>query len=397
MLLFLKKTFKIDQSARILYQITFFGVTVALLLPTLYFIFIGVYGLAFILAQVHGIAIGILVLALNIIAYVKAKENRPFLRLIIIGLSFFCAGVITYLIAENELLPINFLTENAIVLGTAIEVCFFTASISLYQSSVSKKYYSLIAEQNEKLQAGIEERTLELKQKNQALYNSLEEKENLMNIVAHDLKSPLNQTKALSNLISLMTKDISEVQEMVKRIQTANDNGLKLIDELNAITSLESDSQQVIFEKINVIEKLSPVLRNFETLAKKKSITLKVEGSEDCVVSTHSPYLIRIIENLLSNALKFSSIGSTIQFIVRKNETSEILICDQGPGFSEEDMKKVFRKFQRLSAAPTAGEHSTGLGLYIVKLLTERIDADLCLKSEVGLGSNFTIKFKAAV
>ncbi len=393
LMLFLKKTFHIDKSSGLIYGFNLWIVTSLLFVLTAFYLAIGDYRTAFFFAEIHGLASCFFIFVMNIVAYVKLEEYKPFLRLIIIGLGFFCSGVIIYLLSQNEVLPRNFLTENMIVVGTAIEVCLFTGSLSLYQNSLSKKYYDLIAVQNEALQAGIIERTRELQQKNEDLINSLEEKESLMNIVAHDLKSPLNQTKALSSLIARVTSDVTEVQELLARIQSANDHGLKLIDELNAIANLESNSAEVPFEKISVIDKLNPVLRNFETFAEKKNITLKVEGGENCIVSTHPPYLIRIIENLLSNAMKFSTFGTTVRLVIRKCDKWEILVCDQGPGFSDEDLKKVFRKFQKLSAVPTAGEHSTGLGLYIVKLLAERIKAELSIKSEFGRGSVFQIRF----
>lgn len=394
LMLFLKKTFHIDSSSRWMYRFNLWIVTTLLLLLTTFYLAIGDYKTGFLFAEIHGLVSCFFIFVMNVRAYRKLEEYKPFLKLIIVGLGFFCTGVIVYLLSQNDVLPANFFTENMIVIGTALEVCFFTASLSLYQNSLSRKYYDLIAVQNETLQAGIVARTKELQQKNADLTSSLEEKENLMNIVAHDLRSPLNQTKALANLIGMVSRDNSETMHLLERMQTATDRGLKLIDELSAIAVLESDSKKVTFEKINVQEKLSPVLQNFASFAERKNIDLKVESCENCVVSTHPPYLIRIIENLLSNALKFSPFGSTVKLVIRKRETLEILVCDYGPGFSDDDMKKMFRKFQKLSALPTGDEHSTGLGLYIVKLLAERIQTELSLQSEFGRGSSFQIKFK---
>ena len=393
LLMFLKSTFKIDQSAQVLYKFNFWFVTIIPTIPTAFFLIIGMYKEAFIIAEIHGILSCLIVFIINIIAYAKSKENRQFLKLIIVGLCCFCLGVIIYLLAQNEILPINFITENIIVMASAIEVCFFTASIFMYQSSLSKKYYQLIEHQNTELQAGIAQRTTELKQKNEQLLNSLEEKDNLLNIVAHDLKSPLNQAKALSQLITHAAEDVEQVLELSKLIEGASMNGLKLIEELTTIAHLEANNNPIRFEEVRMAEKICIIIKNFEAVAIRKNIAIEFQSISSCYINTYLPYLIRILENILSNALKFSPSGSKIDLALEKKDVWEISVRDQGPGFSEEDKKKMFRKFQRLSAMPTAGEHSSGLGLYITRLLADRINVALLVESVEGKGSIFRLRF----
>jgi two-component system sensor histidine kinase/response regulator len=238
-------------------------------------------------------------------------------------------------------------------------------------------------------------RTKELAKKNTQLTLAMEEKDNLLHIVAHDLKSPLNQTKALSNLMAFFVQEVSEAQDILKRITTASDNGLALIEELSTVANLESDRKSLQFEEIDVLEKLEPSIKNFKVVASRKNITINVICKGRCVVNTYPPYLIRIVENLLSNAIKFSPNNRTVNITLEGINGGVITLEDQGPGFSKEDERRLFRKFQRLSALPTGGENSTGLGLYIVKILAERIQADISLKSEKGEGSSFEITFKA--
>ncbi len=101
---------------------------------------------------------------------------------------------------------------------------------------------------------------------------------------------------------------------------------------------------------------------------------------------------VGIMDNLLSNALKFSPAKSIVRVnLSSANGQYRLKVIDQGPGFSEEDKSKMFRKFQKLSARPTGGENSTGLGLSIIKVLTEKLRGDVELISEKGKGATFNI------
>ncbi|MHA7057401.1 sensor histidine kinase [Aquimarina sp. M1] len=102
------------------------------------------------------------------------------------------------------------------------------------------------------------------------------------------------------------------------------------------------------------------------------------------------------MENLLSNAIKFSEKGSEIQLhIYSKSDKTYMVVEDKGPGISEEDQKKLFGRFQRLSAQPTAGESSIGLGLSIVKKYIEAMNGQIQCESQLGIGSKFIMSFEA--
>ena len=103
-----------------------------------------------------------------------------------------------------------------------------------------------------------------------------------------------------------------------------------------------------------------------------------------------------MLDNLVSNAVKFSPSGTTVTINVEKLE--DIVRCtvaDQGPGISKEDQEKLFKKFARLTAKPTAGESSTGLGLSITKRLTEDMNGTIRCESQEGKGAAFILEFPA--
>ena len=104
-------------------------------------------------------------------------------------------------------------------------------------------------------------------------------------------------------------------------------------------------------------------------------------------------YLNRILDNLISNAIKFSPKKSliTISGLMEGNDAI-IKVADRGPGFSKADKGFLFQKFKKLSARPTGGESSNGLGLAIVKTLVDRLNGEIELISEQGHGATFVVK-----
>jgi signal transduction histidine kinase len=114
------------------------------------------------------------------------------------------------------------------------------------------------------------------------------------------------------------------------------------------------------------------------------------------MAQTDQEYLTEIIDNLVSNAIKFSYADSSVS--VKLECTSsyfEIAVQDQGQGILPEEMNLLFGRFQKLSAKPTSNESSTGLGLSIVKELAEQLDGTVSCHSQIGKGTCFTVKFKS--
>jgi signal transduction histidine kinase len=98
------------------------------------------------------------------------------------------------------------------------------------------------------------------------------------------------------------------------------------------------------------------------------------------------------LSNIISNAVKYSPHGKNVYVRMKaSNEEIRIEVQDEGPGISADDMKKLFGKFARLSARPTGGEHSTGLGLSIVKKMVEAMNGKVWCESEVGKGATFIV------
>jgi signal transduction histidine kinase len=137
-------------------------------------------------------------------------------------------------------------------------------------------------------------------------------------------------------------------------------------------------------------------LNSFRHYASVKEIELQLQESNVDDILLDQDYLARILDNLISNAIKFSPRNSKVTLTAEKsNGFYSIKVKDKGPGFSAADRKFLFQKFKKLSARPTAGESSNGLGLAIVKILVDRMGGVIELQTDSHNGSEFTVRFPA--
>ncbi|MEP2026904.1 MAG: tetratricopeptide repeat-containing sensor histidine kinase [Reichenbachiella sp.] len=227
-----------------------------------------------------------------------------------------------------------------------------------------------------------------------------EEKNTLMGVVAHDLRSPLNNIKGLMSLVKMENASLSpEQSHYFHLVDDTMERMRDMIDRVLDVSVVEDMKVNLNLKKVDLGQSMNFVGGNFELLASKKSIKIhcNIETEKHFIFADYN-YLLQVIENLVSNAIKFSESGKNIFLNVFQEEGNETMIIrDEGPGISEEDQKRLFTKFQKLSAKPTDNEQSTGLGLSIVKKFVDAMDAEIRCESEVGKGTSFIIRFKTAV
>ncbi len=230
-----------------------------------------------------------------------------------------------------------------------------------------------------------------LEQKNQKLEDLIREKDGIIGFVAHDLKAPINKTLALLDLLGADVAD--EKRKLVEMIKESNLNAGELIKDLLLINSMEQDDAVKIDERIDLSTLIMRKIHSFKLEADRKKISLSAElEDEDLVTHSNSKDLGRILDNFISNAIKFSDPGAKVVVGVTKREGRFVVfVKDEGPGISEDDQQKMFKKFQKLTARPTGGESSHGLGLAIIKSLVDKIGGEIKFQSELGIGTTFEI------
>ena len=236
-----------------------------------------------------------------------------------------------------------------------------------------------------------------LQEKNKQLQNINQQKDDLIGLVAHDLKSPINQMSGLISLLGYKNENWDEEEkELYDKLMSSNKHLKELVERILDTEAIRDNSLNYRMAEVNMSSILNDVLSDFEEMAKHKSISIDTFGlKSEMNVYVDSFFLKQVFENLVSNSLKFSPKGSTVKISSEEQtEFYQIAIQDQGPGFSDSDKIRLFSKFQTLSAKPTGSESSTGLGLSIVKKYVEEMNGNVWAESEHENGATFYVAFK---
>jgi signal transduction histidine kinase len=242
----------------------------------------------------------------------------------------------------------------------------------------------------------VQQQKNEILKKNEELLNLNNEKNNLISIVAHDLKSPLNQMRGLLSIIKVkIDKSDSETMACLEMIEKSATRLTTLIAKILDVEAIESKDLNLVVERFSLSELLKILVERYTLSAKEKSIQLVSEFEDEILVLADKVYTMQIFDNLLSNAIKFSPPNKNVFIRVYKDkEKVTTQIKDEGPGISEDDMKKLFGKYQKLSARPTGNEASTGLGLSIVKKFVEAMNGQIWCESQFGDGASFFVSLE---
>ncbi|MTI23314.1 hypothetical protein E1176_19955 [Fulvivirga sp. RKSG066] len=247
------------------------------------------------------------------------------------------------------------------------------------------------------MHAEVQKQKEEILRKNEELISINNEKNNLIGIVAHDLKSPLNQIKGLITLIKMSADNLnSEAYSYIETIEKSATRLNEMIGKILDVEAIESKTPNINLTKVDLSELLRKTVERFDVLAKEKQINLHSDIPEGLTSKVDADYTYQVFENLLSNAIKFSPKFLNI-YVSLKHENGQIIceVKDEGQGLSPEDKKKLFGKYQKLSARPTGNETSTGLGLSIVKKYVEAMNGQIWCESEVRKGASFFVSFPA--
>ncbi len=273
----------------------------------------------------------------------------------------------------------------------------------------------------EKQSREIELANIELQERNMQLRELNEQKNEFLAIAAHDLKNPLVSIVMLSSAIKRYFDKMSkqDIIEHSTKIENTAGRMRQIILNLLDLNAIESGKFDVEMEAVAPGEVAEKVLKDWESRAQEKSMTLHFDNqAPDQIVRADPNVLYQVLDNIVSNAVKYSPLGSVVRTRVKRivrqdelrttgspnklaNQPSDhtphafvrIEIQDEGPGLSADDKAKLFGRFVRLSARPTGGEHSTGLGLSIVKKMVETMNGSVWCESEVGKGATFIVEF----
>lgn len=224
-----------------------------------------------------------------------------------------------------------------------------------------------------------------------------EEKNKLIQIVSHDLRSPLNQIKGLASIIKAINPTLNqETDDSLTMINDLVERQKNMISKILDTSAIDTNSVNLQLVDLNVHELIKEVRSTMKIVAESKGILIEqLFYNKDLYIEADKNYLIQILENLISNAIKFSPPNKSILISTdREHDKVIISIKDEGPGISEEDMKRLFEPYTKLSAQPTANEDSSGLGLSIAKKYMDHMQGKIWCQSKEGKGANFVLSFQ---
>jgi two-component system, sensor histidine kinase and response regulator len=236
----------------------------------------------------------------------------------------------------------------------------------------------------------------ELLKTNAALGDANEVKDRFLGIAAHDLRNPLSAIQGfVSFLLDGTFGEINDEQrDALRRVAKSVDTMLSLLSDLLDVSALRAGKMAFHPERQSVVPMLREAFDSVTLAARQKGIALNKEIHDDLpAVEFDRQHLLAVVSNLLSNAVKFCSAEARVTLGARPSgDRVEIWVEDDGPGIRPDEMPRLFEPFARLSARPTGGEKSTGLGLSIAKEIVERHGGSISAESTPGQSTTLRIE-----
>jgi signal transduction histidine kinase len=318
----------------------------------------------------------------DLIDYQERKSSSESTRLILeegIRSSLTCP-----LIANG--VPVGF-----IFFSSAEPNSYHAAHITVFQRIAAQ--LAVIVEKG-RLASELAEQKRAIERQNQELLRLNDLKNTFLGIAAHDLRNPLGVIEMALGLLldPKIALTPQETDTILRDTQHQSRHMLNLINELLDVSQIEAGRVQLQHETVVIQDFLVETVQRHAKLAAPKGTHIHLESdlSSDDLMNADPLRMRQVVDNLISNAVKYSPAGSTIYVRAEKLENHwRISVQDEGPGLTPEDQSHLFQDFVRLSARPTGGESSTGLGLAISRRVVEAHHGQIGVETEPGQGATF--------
>ncbi|MGH8046040.1 MAG: sensor histidine kinase [Chthoniobacterales bacterium] len=288
-------------------------------------------------------------------------------------------------------LLVFFLTRGEVVaallfLGFAAVFVFGFVTVIRERDGHVKELHAL----NEELERKVTKRTQQLERINQELTDAV-------SIVAHDVRGPVSGIRTLARHMRWAGLDLSaaEGNELLGEIERTSAEAVEMMGRL---LDLQRASQRSVgFVKADVGNLVADMCRHYEIAANEKGIVLKVtRPRREMMHLVDADGLKFVVSNLVSNALKFLPSGGTVEVrLCQSFLGSMLVVADSGPGIRDRELAGIFKRFSKAANRPTAGESSSGLGLFIVRKLVLAMGGTLYVESTAGEGAAFIVEWPA--
>jgi len=218
-------------------------------------------------------------------------------------------------------------------------------------------------------------------------------RQDFLNMITHDIRTPLSSVQAFLNLLDSSVYGELNQKGKVKLQATEQSVELviRLIKDMLDLEKAESGQLRLDLEDTSTAVVISKATDIIKTLADQKQIELRLTGA-DLPLKVDTGRMVQVLVNLLGNAVKFAPERSTVIINSQSlNNRATISVTDQGPGIKADDQKRIFNKFEQVSAADATARGGIGLGLAIAKILVESHDGTLTVQSDGRTGTTFTV------
>lgn len=257
--------------------------------------------------------------------------------------------------------------------------------------------YSLLTEQAAKIQlknTELHEANIELNDANLKLEEAGKFKMKILGIASHDLKNPITGINMSAEMLIKYAALPPEIVRTLEMITISSKRMLDIVVNLMDVAARQLGQIKLTHTKTDIAALAKDVFNDYLHRASEKKQTLEFITKGNCICSVDSERMHQVLDNIISNAVKYSEQEKAIRVSVVTEQNSVIIsVEDQGQGLSKEDKLLLFNDFQKLSARPTGGESSSGLGLSVVKHLVELHGGRVWAESEgKGKGSTFFVE-----
>lgn len=281
------------------------------------------------------------------------------------------------------------LTSNAEFV-TAMRECVNSNSGSVFEITVEKSVYLVAVkaldgwkDSNKLAVAIISDVT--------ASKNSEKLRSDFFANASHELKTPLTAIKGFNEIVGMKNKD-KELTKPVAQIAKEADRMLALIDDMLKLSELET-GQKPILEDVSLAAVAKDVVESLTPTMNEKHVTVTLEG--DGCVKAAQPHVYELVKNLAENAVKYNVDGGQVNIEILERKFATVLtVTDTGIGIDQKDQSRIFERFYRVEKSRSRATGGTGLGLSIVKHVCLIYNADISLKSKLGVGTTVTVTFK---
>lgn len=240
----------------------------------------------------------------------------------------------------------------------------------------------------------IELRRKEVAEKNKELETLNSTKDKFFSIIAHDLRNPIAGFVSISDILETDYDRISDYEKksLLSQMNNSSKNLIALLENLLTWARLSSNKIEIVKSRTTLSELVRTAVSPYEHWAKSKKVNLWVDISEDKKIET-DPFIFQtVVGNLVNNAVKFSNSGDTVTISTRiENGGIKISVKDNGVGIPEHRLKNIFGFDNKKTTKGTMNESGTGLGLVLVKELSDKMNWKIDVESKPQLGSEFVI------